>query len=437
MNKVEDVALADRTDLSEINCIVIDNGLFIGIAQVLSKTYKSVKYWAPWTSAFPKSNQWVIGYGIEGIERIHDLFAEINSIPDEEIRNTLLVFPDVYFGSMQVHFQSLGFPCFGGKAGEEMELLRHAMKEHMRKLGLHVTNYKVVTGTEALREYIKEHPNVWVKINQTRGDIETFHAKDYRTIEPVLDMLDWTLGAVKYIKEFIVEDAYDDAVETGMDCYCIRGEYPTKSLVGVEIKDLGYIGKFVNYDKIPECITDFNEKMSETMRNFDYRGFFSTEIRVSTDRKPYMLDFCARAGSPPNELYQLMYENLADIVYYGAIGYMIDPICTKKFGVEALIHSSFADKNWQEIMFPKKYADNVKLRNACKINGRYYCAPQHVGLAEIGAVVAVGDTLKEAIEECKKIAETISGHYVEIKIDSFDKAQEEFDKLELMGVRII
>ena len=437
MNKVEDVALADRVDLGEIDCIIVDNGLFISIGQVLSKTFKSVGYWAPWTSAFPKSNQWVIGYGLEGINRIYDLFDHINNIPEDKIKTTLFIFPDVYFGSLNIHLESLGFPCFGGKMGQEMELLRHKMKEHMKKLGLYVTNYEVIKGTESLREYIKEHPNVYVKINETRGDTETFFAKDYRTIEPVLDELDWKLGAVKYIKEFIVEDAYDDAVETGMDTYCIRGNYPTKSLVGVEIKDLGYIGKFLEYDKIPECITDFNEKISSTMLDFDYRGFFSTEIRVSKDRSPFMLDFCARAGSPPSELYTLMYTNLAEIVYYGALGYVIDPIVEHKFGAEALIHSSWADKNWQEVYFPSKYKDNVKLRNACKINGRYYCAPQHVGLAEIGAVVAVGDTLQEAIDECKKIAEKVTGHYIDIKLDSFDKANEEFEKLSKMGIKIL
>lgn len=265
----------------------------------------------------------------------------------------------------------------------------------------------------------------------------TFYSKNYDLVEPVLDELEHKLGAVKYIKEFIVEDAYDDAVETGLDCYCIDGEYPSQTLAGVEIKDCGYCGVIVPYKKLPEQITDYNEKISQTMKDFGYRGFFSTEIRVSSKLPPYMVDKCARCGSPPSELYQIMYKNLAEIVWYGAKGELVDPEFNHKFGVEALIHSAFADQNWQAISFPKKYRNNIKLRNACCIEGKYYCAPQKTGLVEIGAVVATGDTLEEAIAEAKKIAETVEGHYIEVKIDSFDKAQEEFKKLSDIGIKIL
>lgn len=430
MNKVEDLPEGLQDDLSTKTVMVLDNGLFVEIAKTLSKSFKRVLYYCRWEGAFPKSNQYVIGQGIEGIERVHNIFEYIDEVD-------LFVCPDIYDGQLQLHLESLGKLVFGGRMGEEMELFRHTMKEHMKKLGLYVTPYKIVTGVDDLIEYLKEHPNVYVKQNVTRGDFETFHAKNYLLIEPVIEELSHKLGAIRHTKQFIVEDAYDDAVETGMDCYCIDGQYPSKTLAGVEIKDCGYVGKFVDYDKLPECITDFNDKMADTMKDFGYKGFFSTEIRVSEKLPPYMVDMCSRAGSPPNELYQLMYLNLAEIIWYGAKGIMIDPVVEHKYGVEALIHSAWSDMNWQAISFPKKYRDNIKLRNACVVNGRYYCAPQSSGLVEMGAVVATGNTLKEAIEHATKIAETIEGHYIEIKTDSFEKAQEEFDKLEEMGIRIL
>ncbi len=430
MNTIEDIPEGLRDDLSTKTVMVIENGLFVEIAKTLSKSFKRVLYYCRWEGAFPRSNQYVIGQGIEGIERVYNIFEYIDEVD-------LFVFPDIYDGQLQLHLESLGKLVFGGRMGEETELFRHSMKEHMKKLGLYVTPYEVVTGIDALREYLKEHPNVYVKQNVTRGDFETFYSKSYKLIEPVIDELSHSLGALNQTKQFIVEDAYDDAVETGMDCYCIDGQYPSKTLAGVEIKDCGYVGKFSKYDSLPECVTDFNYKMADTMKDFGYRGFFSTEIRVSKDRPPYMVDMCARAGSPPSELYQLMYTNLAEIIYYGAKGVLIDPIVEHKYGVEALIHSAWSDMNWQAVDFPKKYRDNIKLRNACVVNGRYYCAPQKSGLVEMGAVVACGNTLKEAIEKAKEIAETIEGHYIEIKLDSFDKAQEEFDKLNDMGISIL
>lgn len=430
MNTVEDIPEGLRGDLSTKTIMVIDNGLFVEIAKTLSKSFKRVLYYCRWEGAFPRSNQYVIGQGIEGIERVHNIFEYIDEVD-------LFCFPDIYDGQLQLHLESLGKLVFGGRMGEETELYRDKMKEHMKKLGLYVTPYEKIVGVEALKDYLKSHPNVYVKQNVTRGDFETFYSKNYDLIEPVIDELVYKLGAIRDTKEFIVEDAYDDAVETGMDCYCIDGQYPSKTLAGIEVKDCGYVGKFVNYDKLPECITDFNAKMADTFKEFGYKGFFSTEIRVSKKLPPYMVDMCARAGSPPSEAYQLLYLNLAEIIWYGAKGIVIDPIVEHKYVVEALLHSAWSDDNWQAVTFHKKYRDNIKLRNACVVNGKYYCAPQSSGLVEMGAIVACGDTLKEAIELAKEIASTVEGHYIDIKLDSFDKAQEEFDKLEEMGIKII
>ncbi len=311
------------------------------------------------------------------------------------------------------------------------------MNEHMKKLGLYVTPYKVIVGIESLREYLKAHDNVYVKCSILRGDFETFHALNYRFAEPKLDEIEYKLGAMKHIKEFIVEEAYDEAVETGCDLYTVDGKYPTATLAGIEVKDLGYIGKINKYENLSPKVTDFNTKMAETLEGYGYRGFFSTEVRVSKTKPPYMLDFCARLGSPPNELYQMMYKNLAEIIWYGSQGYLIDPVYEHKYGVEVFIHSSWADQNWQEIEFPKKYRDNIKLRNACKINDKYYAVPQTVGLPEVGAIVAEGDNIKEVIEKVKEIADTIQGYYLEIKLDAIDTAMEQFKKLEEFGVKIL
>lgn len=430
MNKVTDIPLNERDDLSTKTALCWDNGLFIDFCATLGKTFKKVYFFMPWVNAFPKSNQYIVGEGIDGIERIHDFFDYVD-------KADIIIFPDVYMGDLQVYLEKQGKLVWGCRYGEDLELLRDEMKEHMADLGLYVTPWKKVIGLDALRSYLKEHDNVFVKQNTVRGDFESFHSLNYKLIEPVLDELEHSLGAVKLIKEFIVEDAYDNAVETGTDLYTVDGKYPSKIITGCEIKDCGYVSRFLDYDKIDKRLTDFNDAISGTMEQCGYRGFFSTEIRISKDKKPYMLDFTARLGSPPNELYQNVFTNLADIVWYGAKGYVIDPVVEYEYAVEAMIHSSWADKNWQAIFFPEKYRQNIKLRNACKIKGEYYVVPQHVGLPEIGAVVGLGHTLQEAIDMAKKIADTIEGHYIEIKLDSFDRAQEEFDKLEEMGVKIL
>ena len=430
MNTIKDIPQEQLDDLSTKTILIIDNGLFVEFGKTLSKSFKKVYYWMPWVSGFPKSNQYIVGKGVEGIERIQYMWDYIDEID-------LFFFPDVYFGDLQLHLVDLGKLVFGGRKGEEMELFRDSMKEYMKGIGEYITPYKVITGINALREYLKEHDNVWIKQNITRGDFESAHSVNYENIEPLLDELEHNLGAVKYIKEFIVEDAYDNAVETGVDLYTIDGKYPTRTLAGCEIKDCGYAGKIVEYSELSSDITDYNKNIAPALKKYGYRGFMSTEIRIAKGKQPYMVDSCSRCPSPPSELYQLMYKNLADIIWYGAKGFMIDPITEKKYGVEALIHSAWADKNWQAISFPKKYRDNIKLRNACVIEGKYYCVPQATGIVEIGAIVAEDDTLEGAIAQAMKIAETVQGYYIDIKTDSFEKAKEEFDKLEKMGIKIL
>jgi hypothetical protein len=429
MPSIKDIPHNELVDLKQKVAIVIDNGLFIEIARLLSKEFKKVYYYMPWKNGFPKSNQYVVGLGIDGIECIHDFW-------DYKDEADIFIFPDIYDGDLQLELLRQGKLVWGSRKGEDMELYREKMKNYMKAVGLYVTPYKIIKGLDKLREYLKENDDVWIKQNITRGDFETAHSENYRTFEPVLDEWEHNLGKIKTIKNFIVEKNLK-AVETGMDCYTVDGKYPEKTLVGIEVKDLGYVGKIMDYEKLSNKITDFNTKVAPLFESYGYRGFFSTEIRVSENHPPYMVDFCARAGSPPNELYQLMYKNLADIIWYGANGYVIDPVTEYEYGVESLIHSSWADRNWQAIDFPAKYRDNIKLRNACYIDGRYYAVPQSVGLPEIGAIVAEGHTLEEAIEKVKEIADTIQGHYIEVKIESIDKAIADFAELEKMDVKII
>jgi hypothetical protein len=266
--------------------------------------------------------------------------------------------------------------------------------------------------------------------------METFHSLNYNLIEPRLDELEHALGAKKKIMEFIVEDNLDNTVDLAYDGYTIDGQFPNSAMIGVEVKDKGYIGVFKTKDQIPQVLLNFNETIAPVLRQYNYRNFFSPEMRVSKDGLGYMNDACCRFGSPPSEVFHLMYSNLADILWEGADGNCIDPIPAGEFAVELLIHSTWADKNWQAIKFPPDIRDNVKFRNLTIINGEYYVAPQSVGLPEIGAVVAVGDTFKDAVKRVKYCASKIEGYYIDIYEDAIECAQDEIKELEKYGVSL-
>jgi hypothetical protein len=306
-----------------------------------------------------------------------------------------------------------------------LELDRVKAKEIMAKGGVPIGPYKEIVGISALRKFLKANDNQFVKIDATRGDMETFHAPTYVRIEPRLDELEHSLGAQADIKRFVVEAGIDDAIEGGYDGYSIDGKFPKMAITGIEVKDRAYLGRIMPYRQMPEQVIKVNEALSKAMKDYQYRGFFSSEVRVTEDGKGYPIDLTSRLGSPPSEVYQEMFKNLADIVWYGAEGILIEPEYDDIWGAEVLMLSDWADKNWLHVEFPKELRNNVKLRNCCVINGEHYVVPQLCGAPEVGSVVATGKTAKEAISKVKSIVEQVKGYNLEMPVEAMDEAFED------------
>jgi len=425
--------LSQIKDPSDVVALVVDNGLFVEIAIKLAKTYKKVYYYVPWESAFAKMNLGMIGVGLEGIEVVDSIYGPHFDEVD------LFVFPDIYFGYEQEMLEKMGKAVWGSRTGECLELKREGMKQILTALDLPVGKFTHIKGIANLRAFLKENENVYVKIDKFRGTFETFHAPNYKEVEPKLDEVEYNIGAFKHIIEFTCEEALPDRVEVGTDCWAITDDngichYPEHTISGIEIKDVGFASIFKKYADIPEVVTRFNTKMKPVFAAYNWRGFMSTEVRVGEDMEPYMIDLCARAPSPPNELYQEQYSNLADCIWAGANGIVIEPEATAKYGAEIMLHSSWADKGWQPISFPEELRDRVKLRNATKIDDVYYAIPQACGLPEVGAVIGLGETLQEALDDAVANAEQVTGYYLEAKMSAIDSIKEECEKLDKLGL---
>jgi hypothetical protein len=402
--------------------LVWDNGLFVEMAVTLAKDFGRVIYFAPWVSGYPRSNAKRTGEGLPGVERVSSPWPYYDEVD-------LWVFPDVYDGPVQEFLVKQGKRVWGARMGEELELDRDGSKQHSRKLGIDIGNYTVIEGLDALREYLKRNEDQWVKISTTRGDMETFHAPTYEAAEQRLDELEHNLGAKKKIMEFIVEDGINPAIEAGYDGYTVDGTFAKGAIVGVEVKDEAYLGRAIRYADMPKGVLSVNKKLSPALKDYQYRGWISTEVRCTPDGKSYLIDPCARMGSPPGELYPAMIGNWADIIWEGAGGVLIEPEFKAKWGAEILLDSDWADSNWQQVNFPKSVRENVKLRNLTVIDGEYYVIPQWTGCPQIGAVVATGESADEAIAECRRIGELVTGYSIDKPHAALDKAREELAKI--------
>ena len=417
---------------SEVTALILDTGLFVEFAAKLAQTFKRTIYYVPPDSGLPKVNRSRIGYGYEGLELVTDLFE----VPPSEI--DLYCALDVGFGYTQSYLASIGKPVWGCRESEALEFDRVWTKELMEDEGLPVGKFEVVEGMKALREYLRKHENVFVKVDRWRGTCESFHSKDYKFIEPRLDELEHNLGSLKYIQPFIVEDALDepDMVEYGTDLITMDGINPKVILSGLELKDSLYVGRVQPFANIPEPLTRWNVVMAKYLKELHCRGPISNEIRIGKKHLPHMIDATLRLPAPPNELYQEMIKNLASIVWNGANGIVEEPDWIAPFGAQAIGFSNWADQNCQIVDFPAKLRNHVKLHNGAKINGSYVVIPMPFELSEVCAVVAWGDTMDDAIEKCKDICDEVTGFGLSFPTEKFASATEEIEKLDKIGLGI-
>lgn len=422
--------MSDSVDLKSKTVTVVDNGLFVDIALKIAPAFKQVYYFSAWQTAFPRSNTVLVGDGFDELTRTRWLWDAIE-------KSDLIIFPDTFWGDLQEHLVRIGKNVWGSRKAEWLELNRAKAKEMFKSLGLPVGPYAVVRGMRELRSYLKEHPEVWTKLSLNRGDAETFYSPYYEMIEPRLDQLEHELGGKKELAEFIVEDNLESEIEVGYDGFCIDGNFPKRSFMGYELKDEFFVGAVKDYKALPDFMRESNDKLAPFFAKNQYRGFYSSELRVTKDKTAYLIDPCVRSASPPHEIFIEIFDNWPEIFWHGAHGQVIDPEPVFKYGICAMIHSNFATKNWLPIHIPDDIRHLVKIRNWCRIDEVDFFVPQPDSeLPEIGALVGLGDSLEEAIEQLKENSKRIEAYALEIKVDSLDKAMEQIEKGREIGIDI-
>jgi phosphoribosylamine-glycine ligase len=418
-------------DTKDVTALCLDYGLFTETAARLGRDFKKVYYYVPQEASYPQPYPAHVGYGIEGIELVDSPFGPWYKDVD------VFIFTELGFSQLQTFLEAQGKCVWGARQAEELESNRAGMKRLLKKLGMPVNELHEVKGLDALREYLKYNKNQWVKINRWRGVGETFFAKEYKLVEAKLDEMRHKLGPLAKLMSFVCEENLPDRIEAAIDGFTVDGKYPKKILTGIEVKDKSFAGRVMDFDKIPDPITRFDKAIAPVLGRYGYRGFYGTEVRIGPDKKPYMIDFCARSGSPPGELWSEMYTNLGDIVWHGANGEIVDPVIKDEWGVQVFIESQWSDQNWQAIYFPEKYRRNIKLRNPCKVDGCYYIIPQNMGLTSFGTILGMGKTLEAATKQAKEIAENVEGDQIDITATEIDEAIDQLKKMKEFGMDIL
>lgn len=382
----------------EAICLVVDNGQFIPVARRLGEQVEKCYYWSPADRSLPVIQEAMMGDGFDEIERIESIWDVMEEVD-------FFVFPDIGHASLQKYLVSLGKPVWGARGGDVLETNRGLFLKTLKDVGLEVPDHSIIKGLTNLRLFLRDKEDKYIKISKWRGNFETFHWVDWGSTESELDNLAVEFGPAKEMITFYVFDPIETDIEDGCDTYCIDGRYPSLVLKGMECKDKSYLGTMMKYDEMPEQLIEVNQKFATAMRQYDYRGFFSTEVRILDD-KFYFIDPTCRAPSPPHQLQAAMWDNYAEILWQGANGNCIDPEPNSKFGVQALLSVSRNEKEWAAVKIPDSIKDSVKCGFCCEIDGRL-CFPPSPLESMAGYLTATGDTIEEAIASLQEKAKEL------------------------------
>ena len=414
-------------NVNDVSALVYDHGLFTELAIRLARDFKRVLYYTPWEKSFPTISDSIIGDGFRSIERVDEIWS---ILPDVD----LAVFPDIMNSGLQLHLESMGIPVWGSRKGDKLELQRAKFLKTVDEAGLPVGKWRHVVGISNLRDILNGEEDVYVKISKYRGVSETWHHQNMKLSEPILDHLAVKLGSAKEIIPFVVCDAIPADLEVGFDGFCIDGQFPKIALQGWERKDLSYIASVQNYEDLPKQVVQVNEAMAPLLKDFRYRNFWSTEIRITDDGTPYFIDPTCRCPSPATEAQLELYDNLGEIIWEGAHGNLVDPNPVAKFAVEAMIYHNEDADGWRSMEIPDEVRQWVKLYRVCKINGAYHIPPGENKMDEIGAVVGIGDTIKEAIDHLHETVEELKDQPVAIRTEALYDALTEIQEAEKKGI---
>lgn len=423
--------IKETSYLGDKTVLVIDFGSQTEVAKRLSRDFGKTFYYVPSViNGFEDHKAHDIGRGVEGIERIYNFWDYYEQID-------LFVFTDIYMGDLQNFLKRNGKRVFGSGGAGSLETERVQFKKILEEIGLPVNEYDVANGIDELDYKLRDVEDRYIKSN-LRGDMETWHHTNYILSKIELKRMKHDMGVYGKQETYIIETPIDAIGEIGYDGYCIQGLYPKQSCSGIEIKDAGYIGKMIMYQELPDQIKKVNDKIAPILQTYDYTGAFSTEIRVTKDKKGYFIDPTMRLPEPNTALTLEMYDNYSEIIWNVASGIVPNIQSKYKWGCQLIMKSELAKTEPVAIQFPEQYKNYVKIKNLVVDEmGTSYFTPNNVEMCECGAVVGMGHTMEQAIKMATEIAETVKGFDLKIKTECIEEAKEEIRELNKNGIRFL
>jgi len=399
------VAAAQHQDMSKVKDIVacvVDHGRFVHVARTLGEQYAKVYYTSPEERDCPLMRETSVGDGFEEMERVESLWTVSDQVD-------VAIFPDIGFAGEQWELRRQGIPVWGcGDAGE-LEWNKGLFLRELEKSGLEVPPHRIIKGLTNLKLYLKEEEDKYIKIDKHRGDFETMHWTSWDEMEGELDSYAVRFGPLKEHVIFYVFDAIETELEDGIDAWRAGGKWPETVLHGMECKDKAFIGTMAKFSDLPDEVRCANEAFGHILDRLTVRGAmkFSTEVRITEDKKSFFNDPTCRFGSPPSQGECLLIKNLGEIIYRGALDDMVEPETEDDFVVQALVTCSDRD-DWRSWRLDEEVESHLKSAFCCRTDGKLCLAPiTEYHSKEAGYLCDTGKTMKAAIESLRDLKDKL------------------------------
>ena len=409
--------------------LVADHGLFLPLAMKLAREGNRVLYHKlDWQRAFPMVTDGIIGDGIPEIECVPDLFDAVNDAD-------CFVFPDVYHQGLQKYLRSVGKRVWGSAGGQTIETDRLFFLEKLQELGLACPDFTPVAGLTALREFLKDKEDIFIKISKWRGSFET---KRFRNMDVDAGLLDnWAVrfGGLAEKLTFICFPKIDTKLEIGADTYCIDGQWPGLMLHGIEAKDESYFSAVTKREDMPEQLLPIMEAFSPYLKEQKYRCQWSMEVRVADDAD-YFIDATCRGGLPSTGSQCMAIDNLGEIIYEGAGGVMVEPKYNCKFTAETMVKIHGEVNSWNTIALTPELCEHLQLSGYCMIDGKPWFPPEPGVIDdEVGWLVTTGDTPTECLKLMNELADELPDG-VTASVESLADVIREVEEMSRAGIKL-
>lgn len=383
-----------------IACVVDFGMVAVPFAQRLARDMKKVYVFSEWEEDYSTLNKALIGDGYEDIERVPDIWGVKNEVD-------LFVFPDIQRAGLQLELERQGKAVWGSRTADEYELDREMFLKVLQDVGMKVPPHKVIEGVNAVRSYLKDKEDFYIKVSRYRGSFETCHYRNWKMDEGLIDSWATRFGPAKELVRFLVFPNIDTKLEIGCDTYCVDGEWPSKVLHGVEWKDKCYIGAVTGISAMPTHLRKVLNKFGPLFGERKYRNQFSSEVRVKGS-EGYFIDPTCRMGLPSTGSQLEIWKNWSDIVWHGANGEMVQPIAGARFSAEAILTAKKDCDEWGSYEVPQDLKRWTKFQMCYEQDGNTVIpARPHTGGNDVGWLVALGDSIEDAVKTLNKQADNL------------------------------